>query len=87
MPIIEVQTLASGQPRPYADHRLHVRVMVTDNDDNESDVRSLLLKHGGTGFIETKKEDRGDLFDSYLGRLERVAPGVWEFVKITPFTD
>ena len=87
--------LASGQPRPYADHRLHVRVTFEylerytggehwgPNDSwKEPDVRAV-LKTLRCGFTDKSPENWASPVLQYL---KETAPGVWEFVITEAYT-
>jgi hypothetical protein len=98
---IEIDVLASGQPRPYADSRSHVRVTFThffawcgNPKDERSEwrpwncqedlVRELLPHLPAAGFPKSEPKTWAD---TRLTKLEKTAPGVWEFHTVTPFTD
>jgi hypothetical protein len=98
-----VETIASGQPRAYADTICHVRVTFEwvqywDNPDKkwmpndlpEEKVRSL-LKGFQCGFTEfdynSSPKSIDDYFRTRLDWLKRVGDGVWEFHTTSAYTD
>ena len=96
-----IDILASGQPRPYADSRRHVRLTIDHfrawlGDPN--DERSEWVPNDGWSEEEirallpllrcgfiTKEPTHG--LDSRLDWLRKTAPGVWEFHVTSPYTD
>jgi hypothetical protein len=89
---ILIETLASGQPRAYADSRLHVRVTFEHDWNGKGFVPLDLpdetirdrLKGLGCGFTDEPPENWAS---PTLRYLTRTAPGVWEFVVTEAFTD
>lgn len=97
---ITIETLASGQPRPYADHRLHVKVTfewLFAWNGNEKDPRSewkpsvwtepevkVALKTLKCGFTDDTPVNWAS---PRLERLWKSSPGVWEFVITEAYTD
>ena len=93
-----IQTLAAGQPRPYADTIRHVRVTmewVPWNNSAEgwqpdpANVPEAIhdrLKGLQCGFTaKTAKEV--EWYESRLDWLRNPEPGVWEFHITSPYTD
>jgi hypothetical protein len=89
---ITIEVLAAGQPRPYADSRLHVRVTF-EHDWNgkgwkpwelpEAQVRER-LRDLRCGFTDTPPANWAS---ARLDCLGFTAPGVWEFSVTEPYTD
>jgi hypothetical protein len=99
---ITIETLAAGQPRPYADTVRHVRVtfewqgmegykdkdapFVPRDKFSEETVRRMLA--GVAGFTaKTAKDPDCNWFDTRLDWLKSTGPGVWEFHTTSPYTD
>lgn len=94
-----IEVLASGQPRPYADSQLHVRLTIEiswlggPKDPHsvwkphtgwtEEDIRAL-LPHLKCGF---PSKPPSDWASRRLNSLREISPGVWEFHATDPFTD
>jgi hypothetical protein len=89
---ITIETLASGQPRPYANTILCVRVTFEHDWDGKGWRASSLdrnlaiarLQVLGCGFPDKEPENWAS---TQLDWLRCTAPGVWEFHTTTPFTD
>ena len=92
---IHVETVASGQPRAYADSRRVYRVWAESVYDygklNGSRPWSLsedqAKKHAG---VDTMKAygDRNRMWcDTYLEYAKEVEPGVWEIKIVEPYLD
>lgn len=95
-----VETLAAGQPRPYADSIRHVRVTTEffrawlgDPKDPRSawqmmdlpeDDMRKMLPHLRCGFTENTVYRLGE---AKLDWLKKVSPGVWEFHTTDPYCD
>lgn len=90
---ITIETLAAGQPGPYADHKLHVRVTFELsykttgewepwNIWDDAEVRAL-LKTAKCGFTD---DPPADWASPKLERLWKSAPGVWEFIITEAYT-
>jgi hypothetical protein len=99
---ITIETLASGQPRAYADTIHHVRVTFEDvpwigpnegfkpcENWKEESVRQQLkgLMCGFTEFVCPKNPTMDEHFRTRLDWLRNTAPGVWEFHTTSPYTD
>lgn len=97
-----VETLASGQPRAYADTISHVRVTfehipwIGPNEgfqpwrmDNEELVRAVLkgLPCGFTEFVCPSNPTMDEHFRTRLDWLRQIEPHVWEFHTTSPYTD
>jgi hypothetical protein len=89
---ITIETLAAGQPRPYADSQLHVRVTFEHDwngkgyetlDYNEERVKEYLinLKCGYPA------EPPANWASPHLQWLKRISLGVWEFLVTEAYTD
>jgi hypothetical protein len=92
-----VVILASGQPRPYADHFGRVRIALEikaqkmngagewkPNDYwKEEDVREL-AKNLKCGFPKNEKQE--SWADTTLTSFTKIAPGIWEFTTSTAYT-
>lgn len=97
---IRIETLAAGQPRPYADTIHHVRVTfdwffawLGNKDDPRSEWRPCswkeedvraVLKALRCGFPIKEPETWSD---TKLDWLKEVSPGVWEFHTTSAYTD
>ncbi len=96
-----VETLASGQPRPYADSRTHVRLTIEvffawlgDPKDERSHWKPA---QGWTeeqikGLLRQMKvgfpdDVPRDWADAKLQWLKETAPGIWEFYSTSAYTD
>ena len=91
-----VVILASGQPRPYADHfsrvRIALEVRMHRNDGagewkpndywQEAEVREL-AKNLRCGF---PKEEAKSWADVEVKSFKKIAPGVWEFTTTSAYT-
>jgi hypothetical protein len=91
-----VVQLASGQPRPYADHFGRVRIALEikahrmngagewkPNDDwKEEEVREL-AKNLKCGF---PKKDPESWADTNVTSFTKIAPGIWEFTTTAAYT-
>ena len=96
--IIEIETLASGQPRPYADSVDKYRVSCEyywDAIDGPRLSDSYFLKdHEVLALLRAsrstpnwvKKEER-EWHQPYLDYITEVSPGVWEVQIISPYID
>ena len=98
-----VETLASGQPRAYADTIRHVRVAFEKREDwrgstewqpatpTEAQVRETLkaLRCGFTEFVRPtgRPMTMEEVFTTRLDWLRQTSPGVWEFHTTSEFTD
>ena len=97
-----IETIAAGQPRPYADTIHHVRVTFehdfcggkgwqpTESVDEEWVRKRLTAME--CGFTDYKYDAKVDnSMDAYFRRrldwLKSTAPGVWEFHTTEAFTD
>lgn len=93
---ITIETLASGQPRAYADTRHHARVTVEyqmtkhsgpvwepNSYLKEDKIRKMLLALD-CGFTEHTVYELGK---TKLDWLRNTGPGVWEFHTTDPFCD
>lgn len=93
-----VEYLASGQPRPYADHRNHARVtfeiwqqVVLPNFPEAGWRPSEYMTEEHAKKMIAKltdkfTEERKGGWGLSLVRFEKVAPGVFEFVTTQPYT-
>ncbi len=100
---IDLEYLASGQPRPYADSRSHVRITFTyffawlgDPKDARSEWRP--RDHFTEEEVKailltlkcgfpTKPNEESDWAAPKLQYLKKTAPGVWEFYTTSAYTD
>ncbi len=97
---ITIEVLSSGQPRPYADSRHHVRVVFEwqgipgfgdknapfiPDPTSEQHVRAV-LPHLQCGFLEKVAKD-SEWYETRLDFLKEIEPGTWEFRTTSPFTD
>jgi hypothetical protein len=89
---ITIEVLASGQPRPYADSRLHVRATFEHDWNGKGyqpsiwteDIVKAQLIALACGFPTTEPADWAS---PVLRSFEQTAPGVWEFVVTEAYTD
>lgn len=97
---ITIETLASGQPRPYADSVNRVRVKFewtgyNTNDqswkpdpcysDAHKDRVEKALSGLMVGYIPAK--EKNEWWETRLNYLTVVDAGTWEFQTTTPYTD
>lgn len=96
----KIEILASGQPRPYADSRSHVRLTIDTfrawlgdpNDERSEWVPNDSWKEEEVRALlpylrcgfPTKEPE--NWADAQLAWLKKTAPGVWEFYTISAYT-
>lgn len=97
---INIKTLRSGQPRPYADH---VRVTQVEfmsewthgemRPAHEAIAKQYLYRlfevdiNGNERSRQRNWSDWDKAFDSYLGSIKKIEDGVYQVTERTPFTD
>jgi hypothetical protein len=98
--IIEIETLASGQPRPYADSVDRFRVSGKFYWDSTTGPRLsdnyFLKDHEALAYVEATRlcprffagdsRDR-QWHEAYLKSIVQTSPGVWEIQIISPYLD
>jgi hypothetical protein len=97
--IIEIETLAAGQPRPYADTVYKFRVSGKFYWDSTTGPRPdayFLKDHEALAYVEGSRHcprvfagdsrDR-EWHEAYLQSIVQVEPGVWEVTIIQPYLD
>lgn len=97
---IQVKTLRSGQPRPYADH-VRVTQFEFEQEWRFGEMRPLsdtmakqylykLVELDLNGNERARKrnwEDWNKAFDSYLSDIKKIDEGLFQVTERTPFTD
>lgn len=93
---ITYETLAAGQPRPYADSVYRYRVTFERQwKTNEFELRPWEISRDVAirelsrlpiGFIPPDQKPEG-WWSSRLDYLTEISPGVWEFQTHSPYTD
>jgi hypothetical protein len=89
---ITIETLAAGQPRPYADSLLHVRVTLEQDWNGKGYIPEKWSKEDviqrltvlNCGFPTKPPENWAS---PHLSWLKEISPGIWEFLVTEAYTD